>query len=542
MSMHHRIKSLLERVLDAPVVLEHPKDRSLGHYASVVAFSLAKSYKKAPKLIALELVERLEKNPECQEVFERIEALNGYINFTLKESFLNALCDQALGLRQDFARGSAKSERVYLEFVSANPTGPLHIGHARGAIFGDSLCRLGRFLGFEVHTEYYINDLGAQIKMLGLSVYLAIQEILGMPAEYPEEYYKGEYIVELAQLALELFSKDHFKKIDQKEACIAKLGEFAKDRMLIEIQETLGALGVVMDAYVSEKAMFSVQERVFKRLQEADGVYESGGKVWLKSSKFGDEKDRVIRKADGSFTYIAGDITYHDYKFQQGYDRYVNIFGADHHGYVARIKAAMQFLGYDSQKLEVLLVQMVALLRHGKPYKMSKRAGDFVLLKDVLQDIGKDALRFVFLSKKLDTHLEFDVASLQNQDSSNPVFYIHYANARIHTLLNKFLEKPHADGQAIATSTLENLLSAPAHLLFNALNLPRVLQSAFEDRELQKICDYLKSLAADFHSFYNAHRILDTPEELKYLKLCQMVSLSLTTGLMILGIEAKIRM
>ncbi|GMB93461.1 Arginyl-tRNA synthetase ArgS [Helicobacter bizzozeronii] len=540
--MHQAIKTLLERVLGVEIILEHPKDRDLGHYASVVAFSLAKSYKKAPKLIALELAERLKQDIECQKVFARIEALNGYINFTLQESFLDTLCDGALALGQDFGKEQAKQESIYLEFVSANPTGPLHIGHARGAIFGDSLCRLGRFLGFKMHPEYYVNDLGVQIKTLGLSVFLKTQELEGIPVEYPEECYKGGYIVELANMALEHFGKARFHDQSQKEACIAELGEFAKNCMLVEIQQSLEELGVCMDAYVSERAMFERQERVFERLQEANGIYESGGKMWLKSSAFGDEKDRVVRKADGSFTYIAGDITYHDYKFTQNYDRYINIFGADHHGYVARIKAALQFLGYDPHKLEVLLVQMVALLQEGKPYKMSKRAGNFVLLKDVLQDIGKDALRFVFLSKKLDTHLEFDVASLQKQDSSNPIFYIHYANARIHTLLNKFLEKPTASLETIKASPLENLPNAPAHLLFNALNLPKVLQSAFEDRELQKICDYLQNLAANFHSFYNAHRILDTPEEPKYLKLCQMVSLSLTIGLKILGIEAKTKM
>ncbi|WP_415575697.1 DALR anticodon-binding domain-containing protein, partial [Helicobacter felis] len=243
---------------------------------------------------------------------------------------------------------------------------------------------------------------------------------------------------------------------------------------------------------------------------------------------------------DSTFTYIAGDITYHDYKFQQNYDHYINIFGADHHGYVARIKAALEFLGYESQRLEVLLVQMVALLQEGKPYKMSKRAGNFVLLKDVLQDIGKDALRFVFLSKKLDTHLEFDVASLQKQDSSNPIFYIHYANARIHTLMSKFLQR--GNEQAIYASSLCNLPPVATHLLFSALNLPKVLVSAFVDRELQKICEYLKNLAGDFHAFYNAHRILETPQELPYLKLCQMVSLSLTIGLSMLGIEAKKKM
>ncbi|BCZ19113.1 Arginyl-tRNA synthetase ArgS [Helicobacter sp. NHP19-012] len=538
--MHRRVKELLERVLQTEVVLEHPKDRSLGHYASVVAFPLAKVRKKAPKLIAEDLAKSLSTHPECQEVFSQVAPLNGYINFTLKEEFLNSLCNEALTLGEDFGKQPSKEESYYVEFVSANPTGPLHIGHARGAVFGDSFCRLAKFLGYKVHSEYYVNDMGAQIKTLGLSVFLRLKESLGYQVDYPKECYQGEYIYELAQAAKEHFKIESLEGVDE-EVSSAEFGGFARDLMLTEIQETLAEASVHMDAYVSEKAVFSKSAEVFQRLEAGGGVYEEEGKLWLKSSDFGDEKDRVVRKADGDFTYLAPDIVYHDYKFQQDYHHYINIFGADHHGYVPRIKASLQFLGYDSSKLEVLLVQMVALLKGGQPYKMSKRAGNFVLLKDVLQDMGKDALRFIFLSKKLDTHLDFDVASLQNTDSTNPIFYIHYANARIHTMLDKFTQKG-GSLEAVHQSHLLDLPPAGQNLLFNALNLPRVLQGAFNDKELQKICDYLKALAADLHSFYNAHRILDTPQELPYLKLCQMVSLSLTIGLKLLGIEAKKKM
>lgn len=538
--MHCRVKDLLERILQTEVVLEHPKDRSLGHYASVVAFPLARVRKKAPKLIAEELVQTLSTHPECQEVFSQIAPLNGYINFTLKEGFLNSLCDEALALGEDFGKQPSKDESYYVEFVSANPTGPLHIGHARGAIFGDSFCKLARFLGYKVHSEYYINDLGVQIKTLGLSVFLRLKEKFGDKVDYPDACYKGDYVYELAQMAKEHFNLESLEGVDE-EALVAQFGDFAKGLMLAEIQETLANVGINMDGYVSEKAVFAKSAEVFQRLEASGGMYEEEGKLWLKSSVFGDEKDRVVRKADGDFTYLAPDIVYHDYKFQQDYHNYINIFGADHHGYVPRIKASLQFLGYDASKLKVLLVQMVALVKGGQPYKMSKRAGNFVLLQDVLQDMGKDALRFIFLSKKLDTHLDFDVASLQNTDSTNPIFYIHYANARIHTMLDKFAQKG-GSLEEVRQSALLDLPPAGQNLLFNALNLPKVLQGAFNDQELQKICDYLKALAADLHSFYNAHRILDTPQELPYLKLCLMVSLSLTIGLNLLGIEAKKKM
>ncbi|GLH57763.1 arginine--tRNA ligase [Helicobacter ailurogastricus] len=538
--MHRRVKDLLERILQTEVVLEHPKERALGHYASVVAFPLAKVYKKAPKIIAEDLAKSLSAHPECQAMFSQIAALNGYINFTLKQEFLNDLCDEALSLGEGFGQQTGKEESFYVEFVSANPTGPLHIGHARGAVFGDSFCRLARFLGYRVHSEYYINDLGAQIKKLGLSVFLRLKQNLGFEVEYPQECHKGEYIQELAQAAQEHFKIESLEGADEK-VLIARFGDFSKDLMLAEIQDTLADMGLKMDAYVSEKVVFAKSVEVFKRLETSGGVYENEGKLWLKSSAFGDEKDRVVRKADGDFTYLAPDIVYHDYKFRQDYSHYINIFGADHHGYVPRIKASLKFLGYEASKLEVLLVQMVALIKEGQPYKMSKRAGNYVLVKDVLQDMGKDALRFIFLSKKLDTHLDFDVASLQKQDSTNPIFYIHYANARIHTMLEKFVSKG-GSLEKVRQSPLLDLPPAGQNLLFSALNLPKVLQGAFSDRELQKICDYLKALAADLHSFYNAHRILDTPQELPYLKLCQMVSLSLTIGLNILGIEAKKKM
>ncbi|WP_104697140.1 MULTISPECIES: arginine--tRNA ligase [unclassified Helicobacter] len=525
--MHQSIKQLLEDTLRiSNVVLEIPKNSSYGHYATPVAFTLAKELKKSPIIIAQDIVQQLSNS----EVFSKVEAVNGYINLTLSHQFLDSQIDIFLqSLKQPL---SAKKQSILIEYVSANPTGPLHIGHARGAVFGDSLFRIGKYLGYDVFTEYYINDAGAQIHMLGLSILLAGQEhLLKQEVEYPESYYKGEYIIEIAHLAEKKFGKDIFKQEN-----IERLGDFGKELMMEEIKQNLCEVGIDFDFFVSEKALYPQWNLIFQKLKEHNAIYEKDHKIWLKSQEKGDEKDRVIVRDNQEPTYLAGDIIYHNDKFMRNYDHYINIWGADHHGYIKRIQASLEFLGFDSRKLEVILAQMVSLLKGGEPYKMSKRAGNFILMKDVLKDIGSDCLRFVFLSKKLDTALEFDVKDLERQDSNNPVFYINYANARIHTLLKKAT----TDSQKSLDTSLINLDNQDAmNLLFQAMQLHRVLENAFEERALQKVCEYLKNLAGSFHSFYNSHKILGSCDEAKLLRICSVVSASLTLGLKLLGIQAK---
>lgn len=530
--MYYQVKKILDNILSSDVILERPKNKEYGHYATPIAFSLAKIHKKSPTLIAQEIAERLSKINE----FARVDALNGYINITLSESFFEKLASLAIEQGSDFGKyqGSIK-KKILLEYVSANPTGPLHIGHARGAVFGDSLCRIGRFLGYEITTEYYINDAGSQIQMLGLSIYLAAREhFLKKEVHYPEQYYKGEYILDLAKLALDQYGEEIFESQDS----ILMLSEFGKDLMLQEIKENLCEVGIVFDHFVSEKSLYSKWSEVLGQLEKNGGIYEDEGKIWLRSSAFGDEKDRVVVRENNEPTYLAGDIIYHNDKFMRNYDHYINIWGADHHGYIARVKAAISFLGYDATRLEVLLSQMVSLLKGGQPYKMSKRAGNFILMKDVVGDIGSDALRFIFLSKKSDTHLEFDIEELKKQDASNPIFYINYANARIHTMLQKSCFTQ----EQILRASLEGIHKDAQSLLFSALSFPRVIETAFEERGLQKLCEYLKMLASEFHSYYNAHKIIGTLSEASVLKVCKVVSLCITIGLDLLGIEAKTKM
>ncbi|PAF41086.1 arginine--tRNA ligase [Helicobacter sp. 11S03491-1] len=529
--MYHQIKKILEDILEVSIVLERPKNKDYGHYATPIAFSLAKIYKKNPMIIAQEIAQKLSVIPEF-----KVDVLHGYINITLCEDFFEQLGNAAISQGLDFGKLPKKNEnKILLEYVSANPTGPLHIGHARGAVFGDSLCRIGRFLGYEIDTEYYINDAGSQIQMLGLSIYLAGREhLVKKEVIYPKEYYKGEYVLDLALLARDKYGD----KVFENEDSVPILSEFGKDLMLDEIKSNLAEVGITFDYFVSEKSLYDHWAEILQKLQAHDGVYQKDGKIWLRSGNQGDEKDRVIVRENKEPTYLAGDIIYHHDKYQRNYAKYINIWGADHHGYIHRVKAAIHFLGFDEGKLEVLLSQMVSLLKGGQPYKMSKRAGNFILMKDVVADIGSDALRFIFLSKKSDTHLEFDVEDLKKQDASNPIFYIHYANARIHTLL----EKSHFKDEMILSASLKNIPKEAKDLLFYALSFPRVVEVAFDERGLQKICEYLKGLAGEFHSYYNAHKIIDTPLESSILKICKIISLSITIGLDLLGIQAKTKM
>ena len=523
------IKAISEEIAE-DFVLEKPKDFSFGHYATPLAFSLAKIHKKSPMIIADEVCERFVDS----HIFESTTAIKGFINFKVRDSFLDMVATEALKDEKNFARGHHDSS-ILLEYVSANPTGPLHIGHARGAVFGDSLYRIGKHLGYKIESEYYVNDAGNQIDLLGLSLFLSGQEqFTDREVTWPEEFYRGDYITDLAQEAEKEFGKEIFTD----EANISKLALWGKDKMLELIGKNLSDANITFDHYVSEKSFYSQWDATLEKLKKSGAIYEKEGKWWLKSSQLGDEKDRVVVREDGRPTYLAGDIIYHDAKFERAYDHYINIWGADHHGYIARVKAAIHFLGHDENKLEVLLAQMVSLLKGGEPYKMSKRAGNFILMSDVVDEIGSDALRFIFLSKKSDTHLEFDVDMFKQEDSSNPIFYVQYAHARINQIFANASKKP----EDVFDVPLEGLDEDSKNLLFTALLLPEVLEDAFASRALQKLPEYLKSLAALYHQFYNKHKIVGADNEEALLKVSAMVAVSLRTGLSLMGIKAKYKM
>lgn len=473
--MQNIVKEFIEKKLEKSIVLEKPKDSSLGHFATPVAFSLAKELKKSPMILADELVLKLENS----ELFEKIEAVKGFINFTLSKSFIEKLTNEALEKKDDFAKGDKKDEKILLEYVSANPTGPLHIGHARGAVFGDTLYKVGKYLGYDITTEYYINDAGAQMQLLGISVSLAARDfIFKEKVKYPESYYRGDYLIEIAEKIIEKYGKD----IIYDESRFEEMAIFAKDIVMQIIIKDLGDLGINFQNFVSEKSLYSSWENTKSVLEKNGSLYTKDEKVYLSSTKFGDDSDRVVVRENGIPTYLAGDIIYHKNKFDREFDKYINIWGADHHGYITRVKAAIEFLGNDSSKLEVILSQMVQLLKGGQPYKMSKRAGNVILISDITSEIGSDALRFIFLTKKSDTHLEFDIDMLKNQDSSNPIFYINYAHARI----NQVFVKSNLSFEDIKNESFEALNSEALNLVYESLLLKSVLEDAFSKRDMQK--------------------------------------------------------
>jgi len=527
--LKQRVSALLREKLGREVVLEKPRDRSFGHFATPIAFSLAKELRKSPMAIAEELASSFDDS----EVFSSVESVKGYLNFRLSENFLSEYGTWALDNPLEFAKQD-KKEKILLEFVSANPTGPLHIGHARGAVYGDTLLRLARHLGYDITAEYYVNDAGNQIDLLGLSIQLEGRAtVLGeTDLEYPESYYRGEYLTSLVEGAIEKFGKE----ILSDESRQKELALWAKDGVMEIIVKSLADTNIHFDTFVNESSLYSEWDRVMKKMGE--GVYEKDGKMWIASESKGDEKDRVVVREDKRPTYHAGDIVYHNQKFERGYDHYINIWGADHHGYIPRVNAAIEFLGYDSNKLETLLSQMVSLLKDGEPYKMSKRAGNVILMSDIVEEIGSDALRFIFASKKSDTALEFDLAEFKKQDSSNPIFYIQYAHARIQTLLSK----SDMSREDIMSASLKGLDENADALMFDALLLPEIVEDAFSSRQVQKLPDYLKALAASLHKFYYDVRIIGTEDEAKLLKLMLIVALSIKTGLSLMGIEAKDRM
>jgi arginyl-tRNA synthetase len=530
--MQAQIKSHIETILEREIVLEKPKDITLGHFATPVAFSLAKEFRKNPMIIAEELASKFADD----SIFEEVTAVKGFINFKLSTDYLKNVINNALKANMDFAKPeSVSSEKTLLEFVSANPTGPLHIGHARGAIFGDALLKVGRYLGYDITAEYYVNDAGAQMDLLATSLNLAGREyILGEEVEYPEQFYRGEYLIDIAKKCVEKYGESIFHDESRQK----ELALFAKDEVMQIIVDDLKDLGVIFDTFVSEKSLYGNWEPTKKVLEDNGSLYTKDEKVYLRSTELGDDNDRVVVRDNGIPTYLAGDIIYHKDKYDRNFDKYINIWGADHHGYITRVKAAIKFLGNNPEQLEILLSQMVALLKGGEPYKMSKRAGNVILMSDITKEIGADALRFVFLTKKSDTHLDFDIDVLKAQDSTNPIFYINYAHARV----NQLFAKAELKVEDLTDTSIENLNQEGIDLLFQALLLEHVLQDAFAKREVQKITEYLNLLAGSIHKFYNNNKIVGTTNEREYLKVLAMAALSIRVGLNVLGIQAKDKM
>ena len=528
----------------AKTTIEAPKSEQHGDMATNIAMVMPKEKGQNPRLLAEEI--KAELLSACPEI-ENIEIAGpGFINFTFTPSFWQDVALAALTNAGEFGRVNVgQGRKVQVEYVSANPTGPLHIGHGRGAAVGDSLTRILRFTGHEVETEYYLNDAGRQMRLLGLAVWVRYQQACGIEIEFPEDCYRGDYIKDISAALLAEKGKA-LLDLPEEEA-LDLCYERGMTDILNGIKQDLIDFRVEHQHWFSEKSLVDggQVEASLNRLLAEGRAYEKDGALWFRSTDHGDDKDRVLRKSDGLLTYFASDIAYHDNKIGRGFDMMVDIWGADHHGYVPRMKAAIEALGKDRESLQVILVQLVNLIQGGEQIAMSTRAGKFETLADVCAEVGVDAARFIFLSRKSDSHLDFDLDVVKQQSMDNPVYYVQYAHARISSLMRK------AEEQGVAlpepSGALMALLTTPEDTaLFKALDaFEDTLELAARTLSPHHVSYYLMELAGLLHRYYTVHHILsgeDQPLLQARILLFSAVAGVLRTGLDLLGVNAPERM
>jgi arginyl-tRNA synthetase len=525
------------------ITLDTPREKSHGDLATTLALTLAKNEAKAPRKIAEIIVSNIQDEDRIIETTEI--AGPGFINFVFrqdrwKKTLFEIDADgDAYGLQN-----IGKGEKVLVEFVSANPTGPLHVGHGRGAAVGDALANLLAAVGYDVSREFYINDAGRQIRLLALSVYARYQRALGNEYPFPEDGYHGIYIEEIAQSFLK--SRGNSFLNVPFEQCEHQFGEYSKDAMLADIRIDLEAFGVRFDNWFSEASLLSdgSVQRSLDELMESRNLYEQDGALWLRSTAYGDDKDRVVVKKDKSYTYLATDIAYHRNKLARGFTTLVNIWGADHHGYIPRVHAVIQAFGHAKDSLHVVLVQLVAILRHGKPAPMSKRAGTFVTLRDVVQDVGSDAARYIFLTRRSDSQLDFNLDVAKEQSRENPVYYVQYAHARLASLFREAetrkLTVPKRDSVNLSLLDLEE----EQNIIKMLAKYPEVIEEAALSYEPHRLTFYLQDLAGLLHNYYFKHRVItdDLARTANKLFLMKQVKTVIQSALKILGVMAPERM
>ncbi|MEW6213980.1 MAG: arginine--tRNA ligase [Nitrospirota bacterium] len=535
------LKTLGIEVIPA-IEVEVPPRESFGDMATPVAISLSEILRKPPRKIAEELVNSI----KDKTIFEKIDIAGpGFINFTFSKEYLYSEFGKLIKYKGSFLREDmGKGKKVQIEFISANPTGPLHLGHGRGGATGAALSNLLKAAGYEVEREYYINDAGKQVKLLGLSVFARYKQLLGIEYPFPEEGYRGRYIEEIANAIIKEDSEKYIKaEFDEVSDLFI---DYSLKIILSSIKKDLEDFGIAFDTWQSEEELYKEGgvEKAIDDLRLKGLIFEKDGAIWFKSTAFGDDKDRVIIKQDGEYTYFISDIAYHRKKIEKKYDGLINIWGADHHGYIPRLKAVIEALGYPKEKLKILLVQMVTLLRGGKPVQMSKRAGEFVTLREVIDEVGPDTTKFIFLTRRPDSHLEFDLEVAKAQSSENPVFYVQYANARINSIF------AHAKEKSINTDRLYDtdlrLLSTYEELriIRKLLMYPMIFEGAVNAHEPHRITFYLQELSGMFHPYYNKYRVVNNNIELSRarLALCEAIRIVLRDGLEILGVSAPEKM
>ncbi|HAU1200283.1 arginine--tRNA ligase [Legionella pneumophila serogroup 9] len=557
--------------LEIEIKVENAKDPAHGDYATNLALVLAKPCRQAPKVLAERLVAVIPADPSV----EKIEIAGaGFINFFMRSTARSLIISEILNKGKEFGQGNlGQSQKVLIEFVSANPTGPLHVGHGRGAAFGATLGNVLKAAGYDVTLEYYVNDAGRQMNILAVSVWLRYLELAGEPIAFPANGYKGQYVYEIAQ---EMWSEqgnqfvhpwisvvdnlpadepeggDKETYIDaiiaRAQSLLGKDGfanfhQHALKTVLDDIKDDLQAFGVRFDSWFSEQSLFedgSIGKGI-QALKDRGHTYEREGALWFRATDFGDEKDRVLVRANEQTTYFASDVAYHWNKYDRGFDRVIDIFGADHHGYVTRIKTAVKALGHDESALDVILVQFAILYRGGDRVQMSTRSGSFVTLRELREEVGNDAARYFYVARKPEQHMDFDLDLAKSESSDNPVYYIQYAHARICSVLRQLKERGLKWDKDMGLKNLDLLEQQHETTLISLIaRYPEVIQSAAASCEPHQLAYYLRELANGLHSYYNAIQLLCEQEQLRCARLCLLESVRqvLNNGLAILGVSA----
>ncbi|MFW6149653.1 MAG: arginine--tRNA ligase [Atribacterota bacterium] len=528
------------------IILTTPKNPEHGHLSTNIALQLSGIIQKESREIANQIAREIENN--SKGLTSRVEVAGpGFINFYLKTNVLHQVLNEIMMKKEQFGHSDlGKREKIMIEFVSVNPTGPLHVGHGKCAAVGDSLAKILKAAGYQVATEYYINDYGKQMDILGESVLARYRHLLGEEIEFPENGYQGDYIVVLAREIIEKYQQQFKGKNDQETIIFFK--DYAHKRILQDIRDDLTVFGVEFDYWYSEQSLYADNkvQPVIDRLRNEGYIYSRDGALWLRAAEFGDEKDRVVIRDNGEPTYFASDIAYHDDKFKRGFKTLIDIWGADHHGYIKRMKAAIQALGYKVDSFQVLLVQFVTLVREGKVVGMSTRGGRFVTLKDLLKEVGKDVTRYFFLMHSHDSHTEFDLDIAKSQSMENPVFYIQYAYARICSIIEK--GKAHnivLDDKTAGQIDLELLnKKEELELIKKLANFRKVIERSALNWKPYFIANYLHDLAAAFHKYYTGYKVIGKDKKLSEARLYLLCSIKivLENALILLGIQAPEKM
>ena len=533
--------------------LERPKDESHGDWACTIAMRLAKQAHKNPREIAQIVIDHIPAN----ELIDSCEIAGpGFINFRLSNASFQQIVSEVRSQGADYGRSALpKPVKVNLEYVSANPTGPMHVGHGRWAALGDATARVLRHAGYDVDEEFYINDQGNQMNVFGNSIVVRYQQLLGQDVEMPEACYGGSYIKDIAQAIIDV-DGDKWLAVDEDERLV-NFRERGYQMMLDTVKATLSSFGTNFDTWFSERSLFvpneegkTKQQLAFEAMDAKGLLYESEGATFFRSTDFGDDKDRVLIKANGDLTYFMSDVAYHYDKMQRGYTHLIDIWGADHHGYIPRCMAMMAAWGYPGA-LEVMLGQLVNLLRGGQPVRMSKRTGEMVTFQELIDEVGVDATRYLMLSKSADQSIDFDIEVAKKQDSSNPVYYVQYAHARICSILRKAAQSESQDTDAVAAGLgLDGAdLSLLTHeselaLMKKIADFTDLVAGAARDRAAFRLTHYAQSLASLFHGFYTNCHVIVEDEQLMHarLALCDAVRINLAQTLDLLGVSAPSHM